>query len=110
MPGPFLDVEAASCQGQVLSLRGPSPHSSQGHLTHRARGRDDSSLRQDFHDARPHRGRAAAVGIQVAQQLLDDQVRVLRLREKDLLVPNSNPHVASEPRQPWAGTQRPGWT
>lgn len=48
-------------------------------LTNRAGGSDDGSLGQDLHDARPHRGRAAAVGVQVAQELLDNQVGVLRL-------------------------------
>lgn len=56
------------------------PHAvTQGPLTDRAGGGDDGSFRQDLHDARPHRGRAAAVGIQVAQELLDNQVGVLRL-------------------------------
>lgn len=60
-------------------------------LTHRAGGSDDRGFRQDFHDARAHRRSAAAVGVQVAQELLDDQVRVLRLREEDELGLDSNP-------------------
>lgn len=62
-----------------LSLRGSQPRSFQGPLTHGAGGGDDRGFRQDFHDARAHRGRAAAVGVQVAQELLDNQVGVLRL-------------------------------
>jgi hypothetical protein len=51
----------------------------QGPLTNRASGGDDRSFRQDLHDAGAHSCGAAAVGVQVAQELLDNQVGVLRL-------------------------------
>lgn len=81
LPCPFLEGEAASRRGQGFVLGGfRGPHDvPRGPLTDGAGGRDDGSFRQDLHDARPHRGRAAAVGVQVAQELLDNQVGVLRL-------------------------------
>lgn len=73
-------------------------------LTHRARGGDDRRFRQDLHYACAHRRSAAAVGVQVTQELLDDQVGVLRLREEDELGLDSNPTGP----QPSPGTQRRG--
>ena len=48
-------------------------------LTHGAAGCDGGCLQQHLHDAGPHCGGGLAVGVQVAQELLDDQVRVLGL-------------------------------
>lgn len=51
----------------------------QAELTHGTGSFYDGGLGQNLHDPGPDRGRTAAVGVQVAQQLLDHQVRVLRL-------------------------------
>ena len=103
--GGSLRLRAAPCPcGGGGGFPGPTPLGIP--LTHRARGGDDSSFRQDLHDARPHRGRAAAVGIQVAQELLDNQVGVLRLGGRERCwSPDSSPHMASEPGQPLTRTQ-----
>lgn len=51
-------------------------------LTHRAFGGDGYRLQQHLYDAGAHPGGALVMGVQVAQDLLDDVVRVLCLRHR----------------------------
>lgn len=73
------------------------PERSHRPLTDRTRGSDDRSFGQDFHDACPHGGCTAAVGVQVAQELLDNQVGVLRLQEENMLGPTMAPKRQNSP-------------
>lgn len=51
-------------------------------LTYRAAGSNGSCLQQNLDNSSPNGGGVLAVCVQVAEELLDYQVRVLRLKQK----------------------------